>query len=278
MQWAKAKTIMIWLFLAVDIILISILAFEKINSGKNDREMLLNILNNNNLSIRTELLDIDKTSVFAHEFTGLTLTGETVSYFIKNPVKIDNSTYESADKTAKMQFNSGVLTYDNTAPDFDGFSGINEKNADSKITPFLKKLQIAKYVKPTNIFSINEDIYVEYSYFFDKKELFSSKLTFTVNKNGIKKIYGNINIPNGEQGYSFTLSNIETILMNFIQNNKFKTPETIVSITEGYYCINYENLLLTQAIPVYRIKTTDKTYIYDARDGIDGTKRQLWSK
>lgn len=278
MQWAKAKTIMIWLFLAVDIILAAVLTVNKISDGKNDKEMLINVLKNNNLSIRSELLDIENNSIFAHEFTGLTLTNELISDFIKNPVKIDNNTYESEDKTARIHSDSGYFTYENTNPDFSGFSGINEKNANSKITPYLKKLKINKYVKPTNVFRQNDDICIEYGYFFDGMELFSSKLTFVANKNGIRKIYGNINIPNEKQGYDFTLSEPETVLINFIQNNTFSSPETIVSITAGYYCINYENLLLSQAIPVYRIKTTTKTYIYDARSGIDSTDRQLWSR
>lgn len=278
MQWARAKTIMIWLFLAVDLILVSVLTVNKISGGKDDKKMLIKVLENNNLSIREELLNIEKTKIFAHEFTGLALSNELASEFIKNPVKINNNTFESEDKTARIYSDSGYLTYENLNPDFKGFSGITEKNADSKIAPYLKKLEVEKYVKLTNVFSVDEDIYAEYSYFFDGIELFSSKLTFVVNKTGIKKIYGNINIPNKEQGYDFTLSNIETILLNFIQNNRFSSPETIVSITEGYYCINYENLLLTQAIPVYRIKTTSKVYIYDARDGIDAAKRQLWSK
>lgn len=279
MQWAKAKTIMIWLFLAVDIILAANLAINKIVGGKSSNDKLIRILENNNLSVREDILTIEKKSVFANEFKGLTLTDEIASEFMEKPIKTENNSYRSEDKAVSLSFSSGSVLYENQNPDslfFSGFSGINEKNAEAKIQPYLKALGIGKYVKAVGIFRQNEDICVEYSYFFNDKELFSSHLTVIANENGIKKIYGNINIPNDDKGYDFKLSGIETVLLNFVQNNSFSTPETVVSITEGYYCISYDNLLLTQAIPVYRIKTTDKTYIYDARDGIDGEKRQLW--
>ena len=109
-------------------------------------------------------------------------------------------------------------------------------------------------------------------------EIFNSDITFKVNEKGIKKIDGVINIPNKKSGYNFTLSNLDTILLNFVQNNKFVSPVTVVSITPGYYCPGYDNTVLSQAIPVYRIKTTDRIFIYDARDGIDSQKRQLLNK
>ena len=40
MQWAKAKTIMIWLFLAVDIILLTVLAVNKLKTNKDINEHL----------------------------------------------------------------------------------------------------------------------------------------------------------------------------------------------------------------------------------------------
>lgn len=278
MQWEKAKTIMIWAFLVVDIILLIFLNATNFTNSKQENEMLINTLKANNLTVREEHLTSKETSIFAYEFTGLTLNQKLVSEFLKKPVKIDNNTFENEDKKSRISFNSGYLNYENENPDFKGFSGVNEKNINKKLKSYLKKLKINKYVKLTNAFSQNGDIYGEYSYFFGDMELFSSKLTFVVNEKGIKKIYGNINIPNDNQGYNFTLSDKKTILMNFVQNNKFQSPETVVSITKGYFCINYENTLLSQAIPVYKIKTVNKVYIYDARDGIEAEKRQLWSR
>lgn len=278
MQWAKAKTFMIWLFLAVDIILLTVLAVNKLTHNKDSNENLISILKNNNVNIREELLNQDTSSVFAYEFSSLTLNDEIASALIKNPVKKSNTTYESSDKSARMHMDSGYLSYENEKPDLPSFKGVTGKNVHKKLEPYLKLFEIDKYVRPVEISENNGEISVSYSYFFSEKELYSSELAFVVSKDGIKRIHGNINIPSKENGYDFTLSGIETVLINFIQNNTFPKEETIVSINEGFYLINYKNLLIAQAIPVYRIKTTNKTYIYDARDGIDASKRQLYSK
>ena len=278
MQWAKAKTAMIWLFLIVDLILLTVLAVNKLSHNKDSNEKLISILKNNNVNIREELLIQDSSSVFAYEFSRLNLNDEIASALIKNPVKKSNNTYESADKTARLKMDSGYLNYENEKPSLSSFKSVTEKNAHKKLESYLKLFEIDKYVRPVEISESNGEISVSYSYFFSDKELYSSELTFVVSKDGIKRIHGNINIPNKENGYDFTLSGIETVLINFIQNNTFPKEETIVSINEGFYLINYKNLLIAQAIPVYRIKTTNKTYIYDARDGIDASKRQLYSK
>lgn len=277
MQWAKAKTIMIWLFLIVDIILLTVLAVNKIKN-KDSNEQLIGVLKQNNVNIREELLNHNSEKIFAYEFLAPNLTDEIAGEFLKNPVKKDNNFYESKDKTARLKMDSGYIEYENKNPDFSGFGGVNENNITHKLGHYLKILGINNYVKPALISKENEDIIVSYSYFFNDIELYSAELNFVVSQKGIKKISGNINIPNKESGYDFTLSGIETVLLNFIQNNTFLNEETIVSINEGYYLINYQNLLIAQAIPVYRIKTTNKTYIYDARDGIDASKRQLLKK
>ena len=278
MQWAKAKTIMIWLFLIVDIFLLSYLLINKLKTDKDANSHLIAVLKHNNINIRAELLNHNSKKIYAYEFLAPDITEELSESFLKNPQKKDNNLYESKDKTASLQMNSGYINYENKKPDFPGFGSVNEKNVHHKLMPYLKALKIDKYVRPAKISKEGKDISVSYSYFFSDMELYSAELNFLVSSDGIKKIEGNINIPNKENGYDFTLSGIETVLLNFIQNNTFQKEETIVSINEGYYLINYQNLLIAQAIPVYRIKTSNKTYIYDARDGIDASKRQLYIK
>lgn len=278
MQWAKAKTIMIWLFLIVDVILLTVLAVNKLKTNRDSNEQLIAILKQNNINIREELLNHNSKKIFAYEFSMLNLTDELASLFLKDPVKKDNTFYVSKDKTASLRMDSGYISYENKNPDFSGFVGVTEKNVNHKLQTYLKALHIDKYVRPVRISNENGDIAVSYSYFFNDMELYSAELNFLVSDSGIKKIIGNINIPNKDSGYDFTLSGIETVLLNFIQNNTFPKEETIVSVNEGYYLINYQNLLIAQAIPVYRIKTSNKTYIYDARDGIDASKRQVYIK
>jgi len=109
-QWAKAKTFMIWLFLAVDLILLTVLAVGKLTDSRDSNEKLISILKNNNINIREELLNHDSKKIFAHEFSTLTLSDELASALIKKPIKKDNNAYESEDKTAYMSIASGYFS------------------------------------------------------------------------------------------------------------------------------------------------------------------------
>ena len=46
-------------------------------------------------------------------------------------------------------------------------------------------------------------------------------------------------------------------------------------IESGYYFINYTDALISQAIPVYRIATTQGEILLDARDGVAPSEREL---
>lgn len=278
MQWSKAKTIMIWVFLIVDIILVATFTASRISSRHSDIKLLTKILADNNLNVREEILETKLTDIFACEFTGITLSEELAEIFLDSPVMKDSFTYESKNGKSFLHSESMRIFYENPSPSLKGFSKVTEKNIHAKLSYYLKKLGIYNHVKLTSVYKENEDIYAQYTYFYNDMEIFNSDITFKVNEKGIKKIDGVINIPNKKSGYNFTLSNLDTILLNFVQNNKFVSPVTVVSITPGYYCPGYDNTVLSQAIPVYRIKTTDRIFIYDARDGIDSQKRQLLNK
>ena len=66
--------------------------------------------------------------------------------------------------------------------------------------------------------------------------------------------------------------------MNFSRNNTFEKEVKITQIKLGCYLSEYKNAVTAQALPVYMIKTADKTYLYDARDGVDSSQRQLMVK
>ena len=62
-------------------------------------------------------------------------------------------------------------------------------------------------------------------------------------------------------------------MLSLAQNN-LKGLE-ITDIDLGYYLINYQDAMVSQAIPVYRLRTSWGEYILDARDGVEYTQRVL---
>ena len=161
---------------------------------------------------------------------------------------------------------------------FKDFLDLNDKNSEKILKKYFKLLGIEEYAHIKSV-TKNEDKYTVSCIFkIGELEIFSSNLTFIISTNGIHKIYGTLNIPDVKNGYNFELSNIETILLNFSrneQNNNKNNKITIEEIKLGCYLSDYENAVTSQALPAYMIKTKDRIYIYDAREGVDFSNRQL---
>ena len=124
-----------------------------------------------------------------------------------------------------------------------------------------------------SISQIGEDIVAEYAYRSGNSKLFGSRFSVTVTKHGIKQIKGFLGTVDGDNGFSYQLSELRTVLFALAQNN-LKDLE-ITHIELGYHLINYRDALVSQAIPVYRLRTSGGEYILDARDGVEYTERVI---
>lgn len=276
MEWKKAKSILIFLFMIIDIFLLGYNFFS--NPGYNVNYGELNsVLSKNNIKICENGSLKNRKNVYVYEFYSVDVSEKAKISLLGEYEKKDKNEFTSKNKNAVLTTNGNKLSYYNSNPDFDGFENISEKNAPKKLKPYLKLLDPEKYARLESVTATDGEYIVKYNFFVDGNCLFSSRLEFVVSDKGIHKIDAVLNIPDRKKGYKFELSGIETILMNFSQNSNFAEMTEITNITYGYYISEYENAVAYQALPVYMIKTKDKYFIYDARDGVDSSQRCLFA-
>lgn len=274
MEWKKAKNILIFLFLIIDIFLLGINFFS---SSKNnvDYGKLSVALLKKNIKISEKNIPKNKKSGFVYEFYSVDVNEETKKILLGEYEKNGKNEFVSKNKKASFSVSGNKIFYYNSSPNFDEFKNVNEKNIEKKLKSYVKILGAEKYAKFESVTSSDGEYVANYKFFIDDNNLFSSKLEFCVSEKGIHKIDAVLNIPDKKRGYKFELSSIETILMNFSQNSSFLKTTEITDVTYGYYISEYENAVVSQALPVYMIETKENSYIYDARNGVDSAQRCL---
>ena len=278
MEWKKAKTILIWLFIVIDVCLLAYNIYSNYGNNKVDFDSLLPVLNANNIKISDTVSVKNKKYAFVYEYKKSQITEELKTTLLGDYDEIYDGRYTSKDKKSILKTDGNEFFYENKSPHFKDFSDLNEKNSEKILKKYFKLLGIDEFAQIKAV-TKNDDKYTASCIFkIGELEIFSSNLTFIISTNGIHKIYGTLNIPDVKNGYNFELSNIETILLNFSrneQNNSKNKKITVEEIKLGCYLSDYENAVTSQALPAYMIKTKDKIYIYDAREGVDFSNRQL---
>lgn len=272
MQWQKAKTILILAFLCINIFLLCYLLPTQQTESRQAFRNLTDALAKNDIHLRMDALPKTETVVFVPEFSVPKLSQKQIEKLVDSPVATDNG-YESSDKTQKLELKSNTIFYEDTAPSQKGFRRVSAKNVVSKLKPYLSALGVEEYAYPVDISEIQDEIVVEYAYQTENRKLFDSHLRFTVGKDGIHRIAGHYSVPDSENGFSYSLSQLKTILMSLAQTEE-QTVE-IIDIEPGYYFISYTDALVSQAIPVYAIRTVRGNILMDARDGVETGERIL---
>ena len=275
MEWKKAKTILIWLFILVDIYLLFVNIYNNYGNNKIEYDKLKDVLLQNNIYLPKDVVTKNKKTFFVNEYKKIDITNEIKDTLLGDCEETSKGRFISKNKNKILKINDDEIYYENKSPNFEGFEKINEKNAKNILKKYLKLLNIYDYVVLENVEKENDKLNIRYKFVIDNSEMFSSFLNFVVSNKGIHKIYGTVSVPNGKKGYDFELSNIETILLNFSRNNQFNKEVKIKEIKSGCYLADYKNAVTAQALPAYMIKTENKSYIYDARSGVDSSLREL---
>lgn len=272
MQWQRAKSVMIIVFLMINIFLGSYLFAERYSGGTRNLENLTAILAKNQIHLRIDTLPRFPDTIFVPEFSAPVLKEKVVAALVPSPIAEEDG-YVSEDGTCRLELRGTQLSYENTASQDPRFKKVTEKNVISKLEPQLKVLGIETLVYPVDIFELDGEISVKYAYRVEDQKLFDSYLYITVTADGIRRINGFLGIPDTKHGFSYTLSQMETVLISLAQTD-FGNME-ISDIELGYYFINYSDAFVSQAIPVYQVRTSLGTVLLDARDGVPKEERIL---
>ncbi len=272
MLWNRAKSILIVMFFLINLFLLNYLVADDFQDNSRALLDLTAILSAKDIHLRVDKMPATVEELRVPELSSL-LTDETVAKkLIPNPVASENG-FVSEDKTAHIELRDGMFFYRNESPKDSGFYNVNLDNAVSKIRPYLDKLGVGHLAYAVNIAAIGEDIVVEYAYQVGEYRLFDTHFSVTVTKNGVKQIKGFLGTADSSNGFSYQLSQLETVLLSLAQNQIQGIEITHIEL--GYYLINYRDALVSQAIPVYRLRTSMGECILDARDGVEYNQRML---
>ncbi|MEE1042644.1 MAG: hypothetical protein UH854_01635 [Clostridia bacterium] len=259
MEWGKIKTILIFIFVIVNLFLfIMFFKSEYVDNVIGDElvENTVKILEDNNVLIDKSVIpkthDSVRICIVENKYSS-------ISDMLKNiwTICAENDVTYFNEKNTDIHENYFVCTVDKV-------------EEVSNITKYAKReiektglLENAEYV-------IEEDD--EYVYFylkFGNKIFYDSYIKVRATKTGIKEIYGYNWLGDiaFEGGISQTVSPVE-IIIDFTLANNFQNTVEIESVKSGYYIGERGDTVRVTASPVWEISLNDgQVFYYDMRNG-----------
>ena len=284
MKFARAKTILIFIFVFVNIFLLLVYKFFILNKKTVDNKTLLTVLSNNRIYISEELLSSKTVTLKGVEFKNLVndKKGLVTNFFDGKYTEVSPTNYKNTESEIVITNSSVDFTINN--PKEKKFKDISELNAGSKVINHLTKYGFEK--SSLEVYNVtknpNNDFYVTLAYKYDDIPVFNYNLYATANTKGLKNIKGPVITFSKIKNQKYTILPMADILLEFINNNDVATTTEDIHITSvncGYYLPINETEVSTYAIPAYEIKTeSGKIYYYDARPDVESEFRFLGSK
>lgn len=261
MEWSRIKTILICVFIFVNLFLFSVY-FKSMYTGKSvDRDVIANtvdILKQNNIDIDEDIIPVSYENVkicsVENRFANVK---EMLEYVWENNDKDDTAFFNR--ENTKVSGNSFICKADS-----DGNENIGNREHYAE-----KKLQNTGLLSSGNYKIVEKDGYVYFYLRFEDKVFFDSYIRVSVSSSGIKEIYGVNWLGDhiSEEGVAETVSPAE-ILINFSSSHNFTDNVSVECMTYGYYTGERTETVRVTASPVWEITVSDgNKYYYDMRNG-----------
>ena len=262
MNFGRAKTILIFLFLLLNLFLIGY-----IFATSND----ITVPDNKTVSTTTEILK--SRNIYLSEKINLKSV-EKINYLNLEAITKDEKAFASKlldsfkAKGNNYTGDDGDVTITNgsfiwNVKDNHSFSEFDEKHVKKYAINFLKKHEFdTSVLRVTDVTLVKGSYKVEFSHYFFDKELFDIKTNVYISGGGVYKIEGNVfslvSLSGSEQK-----SNPITVLLNYCASKKDDKKEEIIKINSGYYSENepahYKSL---SAQPCFEIVLSDGNKLY----------------
>jgi len=274
MEWQRVKSILIGVFVVVNIFLI-ISYMGGIKTGVTiDNQTVLNaitVLNKNNITIDEKLIPRRTDDIRMFDAVNQFESSKAVAEFA----------YQNAQKLNLDYFNPqnvvmGDTTFEYIAPKGENVKELEKLDANSaKIyaEKEIKKLELCMNTRyESSATQKDEGFVVTISPVYEGKRILDSNIYVEVTSAGIKKIFGqNWLCDSITDGGITNVIAVTEILINFAINpSRDKTNQVqITKLDMGYFLGNRggEKRTVT-AVPVWRITTNEgKSYYFDSRNG-----------
>lgn len=283
MNFARAKTILIVIFIFVNIFLLVINNLFYQSETSVSEEKVIQILLNNGIKIKNDIknfpdtlsgVEIENLAANEEKLASIFL-GKNYTYKKSHSYKNENESLSILDLSIEYK----VLT-----PKEKGYKDITILNAGNKILKTLNKKGFDKSVMEASNISESSDnsYFVTLSYTYKGVPVFNNNLYATASKSGIKTIKGTVISFKELKNTKYNITPATNILLELPLNSdlksEFKNP-VVTDIRLGYYLPLGKTEASIYAIPAYEIEIDDKKiYYYDARVNISADAVLLGSR
>ena len=282
MNWAKAKTILIIVFLLLNVFLF--LTYSSILKSKSETDVkqLTQVLEKHNMNLAQNALK--KTPVKLHSVELLNLAGDNKSCaenFLKDGyTTVNEREFKKGSQT--LLINRSEVEYIDSDPQDFSYQDISEERAEKKVSKELTRLGIPEdTLQCVRRFRNSSDhLVLVYNLKYGDFSVFNSAVQVIVCQTGITSIKGVLLAVNETNplDMQYEILNSQNILLELLSNPELndQIPQEILEVNLGYYIPKNDFVISADAIPAYQIVLGNgKIYYYDARVSVPNTVRLL---
>lgn len=283
MNFSRAKTILIVIFIFVNIFLIVINNLFYQNENAVDKDKAIEILLNNGIKVKNDIKNFPS-SLPGVEIENLAANEEKLASIFLGKKYESKKAHTYNNEKESLSILDLSIEFKVLTPKEKGYKDITVLNAGNKILKTLNKKGLDKSVmEATNISEAQESsFFVTLSYNYKGIPVFNNNLYATASKEGIKTVKGTVisfkELKNTEYDIIPATNILLELPLNSDLKSEFKNP-VITDIRLGYYLPLGKTEASIYAIPAYEIEIDDKKiYYYDARVNINSESILLGSR
>ncbi len=282
MSWSKAKTILILVFLLVNVFLFA--TYHSIVKSGEDMDVgqLHQVLQKHNITLKQNVFKAMPRRLQSVEFRNL--AGDKVGcaqlFWKDGYTAVSDTVFQNG--TQQLTIQRSALEFVDSAPADESYRGISQEKAGDKVADYLRILGIPKQnLRQTNVIrQENGELVFSYQMECGGVPVFNSSLQVSVGESGITGIRGVLLTLKDENAIriDYQILSLQNILLELLSNPELDpaTSHRVVDVELGYYVPKNDAVISTEAIPAYRIQMeSGKRYYYDARSGVPNTMRLL---
>lgn len=262
MNFGRAKTILIFLFVIINLFLVGYIFATSNDITVPDKKTVattIEVLKSRNIEVNPKINLGTGEKINYLNLEAITKDEKAFASRVLESFKAKGNTYTGDE--GEITVTNGSFVWN--VKDSHNFSEFNESKIKNYAISFLKKHQFdTSVLKVTDVTNVDGNYKVTFSHFLFDKELFNIKTNVYVSGGGIYKIEGNVfnlvSLSGSEQ-----LCNPITILLNYSATKNLKEKEEITEINSGYYSESspksYKSL---SAQPCFEIVFADGKKLY----------------
>jgi len=270
MYWYKVKTLLIWMFAAINIFLIAFIVQGKVRQNLYERqeiESLINVMSINDITVEDGIASKKSTEVRTASIENLIPSGEEMA-----KIMLGEKFEVITDDSGAVKYKSGTMS---VSVENGNLSFLDEGAAADKSLSDDKVSKAVELLKSYNIDMSSAEgkgvgDKIVFTYYYDNLPLFENMFYVKMSGEKICEAGGKIISFTEKNDSEIEVRSTADALVSFLRDERRGSGKVkVLSVELGYSVLLADtgvNFKKTETIPTYKI-TTDKnnTFYYDAR-------------